>query len=78
MSMLAGLSGGLATKPGSFLIVDAQAAPMPLWCWPELAGESDRRTQRALELLFQGCGSRVVLDILTNTKLYEFAQIEFA
>jgi hypothetical protein len=43
-----------------------------------LAGETDRRPKRALELLAQGYGQRVVLDVPTTAKLYEFTQIQLA
>jgi hypothetical protein len=43
-----------------------------------LAGETDRRPQRALELLSQGYAHRIVLDVPNNAKLYEFTQIELA
>jgi uncharacterized SAM-binding protein YcdF (DUF218 family) len=75
LSVLAGLSLGLAAKAGSFLIVDAPRRSDAILV---LAGETDRRPQRALELLSQGYGRRVVLDVPTNAKLYEFTQIELA
>src|SRR6202162_3515728 len=43
-----------------------------------LAGETDRRPARALELLSQRYGRRVLLDVPTNAKLYEFTQIQLA
>jgi hypothetical protein len=75
LSVLAGLSVGLAAKAGNFLIVDAPSRSDAILV---LAGETDRRPQRALELLCQGYGRRVVLDVPTNAKLYEFTQIELA
>jgi hypothetical protein len=75
LSVLAGLSLGLAAKAGSFLIVDAPRRSDAILV---LAGETDRRPQRALELLSRGYGKRVVLDVPTNAKLYEFTQIELA
>ena len=73
--VLAGLSVGLAAKAGSFLVVDA---PRPSDVILVLAGETDRRPERALQLLAQGYGRRVVLDVPTNVKLYEFTQIQLA
>ena len=73
--LLAGLSVGLAAKAGSFLVVDA---PRPSDLILVLAGETDRRPERALELLAQGYGRRVVLDVPTDSKLYEFSQIQLA
>jgi hypothetical protein len=65
----------LLAKAGSFLIVDA---PRPSDVILVLAGETDRRPERGLELLAQGYGRRMVLDVPTNTKLYEFTQIQLA
>jgi len=75
LSVLAGLSVGLAAKAGNFLIVDAPRRSDAILV---LAGETDRRPQRAFELLSQGYGRRVVLDVPTNAKVYEFTQIELA
>lgn len=66
---------GLAAKAGGFLIIDA---PRPSDVILVLAGETDRRPQRALELLAKGYGRRIVLDVPTNAKLYEFTQIQLA
>ena len=63
LAVLAGLSVGLAAKAGSFLVVDA---PRPSDVILVLAGETDRRPERALQLLAQGYGRRVVLDVPTN------------
>ncbi|MFZ0770758.1 MAG: ElyC/SanA/YdcF family protein [Candidatus Sulfotelmatobacter sp.] len=73
--LLAGLSVGLAAKAGNFLIVDAPRRSDVILV---LAGETDRRPQRALELLGQGYGRRIVLDVPTKAKLYKFTQIELA
>ena len=75
LSVLAGLSLGLAAKAGNFLIVDAPSRSDAILV---LAGETDRRPQRALELLSEGYGRRVVLDVPTKAKVYEFTQIELA
>src|ERR1700724_2466061 len=74
-ALLGGGSVGLAAKAGSFLIVDA---PRPSDVILVLAGETDRRPKRALQLLVQGYGRRVVLDVPSNAKLYEFTQIQLA
>jgi hypothetical protein len=68
------LSVGLA-KAGNFLIVDA---PRPSDVILVLAGETDRRPERALELLGQGFARRVVMDVPTNGKLFEFTEIQLA
>ncbi|MGB7603272.1 MAG: YdcF family protein [Candidatus Sulfotelmatobacter sp.] len=69
------LLAGLAAQAGSFLVVDAPRRSEAILV---LAGETDRRPQRALELLSEGYGRRVVLDVPNNAKLYEFTQIELA
>ncbi len=73
--LLAALLVCLAAKAGDFLIVDA---PRPSDVILVLAGETDYRPRRALELLGRGDGQRIVLDVPTNAKLYEFTQIELA
>ena len=72
---VAGLSVWLGVKAGSFLILDE---PRRSDAIVVLAGETDRRPQRALELLSEGYGRRVVLDVPANAKLYEFTQIQLA
>ena len=52
--VIAGLSVGLAAKAGSFLVVDAPHRSDAILV---LAGETDRRPLRALELLSQGLAS---------------------
>jgi hypothetical protein len=60
---------------GNFLVIDA---PRPADAIVVLAGETDRRPQRALALFNQGYAKEIVLDVPTNAKLYEFTQIELA
>jgi len=43
-----------------------------------LAGETDRRPARALELLDQGYARRVVIDVPAAAKIYEFTQVQLA
>jgi hypothetical protein len=74
-ALLAALLVGLAAKAGGFLIVDA---PQPSDVIVVLAGETDRRPERALQLLRQGYGNRIVLDVPTSAKIYEFTQIQLA
>ncbi len=71
----AGLLIVLAARAGDFLVMDA---PLHSDVILVLAGETDRRPQRALELLAQGYGQRVVLDVPANAKIYEFTQIHLA
>jgi hypothetical protein len=73
--VLGGLALGLAAKAGSFLVVDA---PRPSDVILVLAGETNHRPERALQLLAQGFGRQIVLDVPTNAKLYEFTQIQLA
>ncbi|MGB2605476.1 MAG: YdcF family protein [Candidatus Sulfotelmatobacter sp.] len=66
---------GLAAKAGSFLLVDApQRSDVIL----VLAGETKQRPQLALQLLSQGYGRTVLLDVPTDSTLYEFTQIQLA
>lgn len=74
-AVLTALLLGLAARAGNFLIVDA---PRPSDVILVLAGETDYRPRRALELLGQGYGRRIVLDVPTKAKLYEYTQIELA
>jgi DUF218 domain len=66
---------GLGAKAGSFLIVDAPERSDLILV---LAGETNRRPERALQLLAQGYGSRIILDVPTNATIYEFSQIQLA
>jgi hypothetical protein len=65
----------LATKAGGFLVVDAPERSDVILV---LAGETERRPERALQLLAQGFGRRIVLDVPTNATIYEFTQIQLA
>jgi hypothetical protein len=65
----------VGAKAGKFLVVDA---PQPSDVILVLAGEAYHRPERALQLLAQGFGRRVVLDVPINTKIYEFTQIQLA
>jgi uncharacterized SAM-binding protein YcdF (DUF218 family) len=70
-----GLSSGLVAGAGSFLVLDA---PRPADVILVLAGETNHRPERALQLLAQGFGRRIVLDVPTNSKIYEFTQMQMA
>jgi hypothetical protein len=65
----------LGAKAGSFLVLDA---PRPSDVILVLAGETNHRPERALQLLAQGFGRRIVLDVPTNAKIYELTQIHLA
>jgi hypothetical protein len=43
-----------------------------------LAGETDRRPARALQLLDQGYGRKIVLDVPAQDRIYEFSQLQLA
>jgi len=64
-----------AAKAGSFLVLED---PRPSDVILVLAGETDKRPQRALQLLAQGYGRQIVLDVPAATKIYEFTQIQLA
>ena len=64
-----------AAEAGRLLVVDApQRSDVIL----VLAGETDRRPARALELLEQGYGRRVVINVPAAAKVYEFPEVELA
>jgi hypothetical protein len=65
----------LATQAGRFLVVDA---PLPSDVIVVLAGETDRRPARALELLQQGLGKRVLIDVPADSTIYTFTQLDLA
>jgi DUF218 domain len=75
LAVLAGLIAVFGAKAGGFLVVDDPHRSDVILV---LAGETDRRPARALQLLEQGYGRRIVLDVPANSKLYEFTQIQLA
>ena len=64
-----------AENAGRFLVVDAPERSDVILV---LAGETDRRPARALQLLDQGYGRRVVIDVPAATKIYDFSQVQLA
>ena len=64
-----------AAKAGSFLVLDS---PQPSDVILVLAGETEKRPARALQLMAQGYGRRVILDVPADTKIYEFTQLQLA
>jgi hypothetical protein len=72
---LIGIGVVLAIKAGSFLVIDQ---PQPSDVVLVLAGETNRRPALALNLLAKGYGRRIVLDVPTNSTIYEFTQIQLA
>jgi DUF218 domain len=69
------LAAGLAVRAGSFLLMDA---PLPSDVILVLAGETDRRPERALQLLAQGYGRRVLLDVPAGAKIYDSDEVQLA
>lgn len=64
-----------AFSAGSLLVVDApQKSDVIL----VLAGETDRRPQRAFELLHQGYAPRVLLDVPSSEKVYDTTLLEIS
>jgi len=66
---------GLAANAGRFLVVEAPVSSDVILV---LAGETEHRPARALELLEQGYGRRVVIDVPANAKSYGFTEVELA
>lgn len=65
----------LAGTSGRFLVVNQ---PRKSDVMVVLAGETDRRPARGLELLDQGYASRLILDVPAETKIYQWNQAELA
>ncbi|HUA13863.1 MAG TPA: YdcF family protein [Verrucomicrobiae bacterium] len=65
----------LAANAGKILVVND---PRPSDIILVLAGETDRRPARALELLNQGYASRIVIDVPATGKVYGFTMVELA
>lgn len=64
-----------AANAGRLLVVDA---PQPSDVILVLAGETDRRPTRALQLLDQGYGRRVVIDVPAAARIYGLTQVQLA
>ena len=71
----AGVIAALAANAGRLLVVDD---PEPSDVILVLAGETDHRPSRALQLLDQGYGRRVLMDVPAAARIYEFTQIQLA
>jgi hypothetical protein len=74
VALVAGLVG-LATNAGRFLVIDAPVRSDVILV---LAGETEHRPARALELLDQGYGRRVVIDVPADARSYGFTEVELA
>ena len=64
-----------ALNAGRMLLVDG---PQPSDLILVLAGETDRRPAHALELLHQGYGKHVLIDVPAETRIYELSQLDLA
>ena len=64
-----------ALLAGKMLVVDA---PQPSDLILVLAGETDRRPARALELQRRGYGTHVLIDVPADVKIYKFSQLNLA
>jgi hypothetical protein len=65
----------LAAEAGRILVIDE---PKPSDVILVLAGETNRRPARAIDLLHHGYGRRVLIDVPADAKIYEFSQLELA
>ncbi len=65
----------LAATAGRFLVVNQ---PRKADAMVVLAGETDRRPTRGLQLLDQGYAPRLILDVPASTKIYQWSQAELA
>ena len=73
--LLAATLAVCAANAGRWLVVDA---PQPSDVILVLAGETDRRPALALELLNQGYGRRVVVDVPATARIYDSSQLQLA
>jgi hypothetical protein len=64
-----------ALHAGGFLVVDK---PQPSDVILVLAGETDHRLTRALQLLDQGYGRHVLIDVPVAAKVYGFTEVQLA
>jgi len=69
------LAIALAVTSGRFLVVNQ---PRKSDVLVVLAGETDRRPARGLELLDQGYAPRLILDVPAQAKIYQWNQLEIA
>lgn len=68
-------AGVFLANAGKMLVVDA---PAPSDVIVVLAGETDRRPVRALQLFDQGYGRKIILNVPAQAQVYAFTQIELA
>src|SRR3954454_5580088 len=63
------------SRAGGFLVIDK---PQPADVIVVLAGETQYRPARALELLDRGYARRILLNVPVNSTLYKFTQLQLA
>ncbi|HEY6371148.1 MAG TPA: hypothetical protein VIX37_11260, partial [Candidatus Sulfotelmatobacter sp.] len=73
--LLTVMLAAFAVDAGRWLVVDAPEASDVILV---LAGETDRRPARALELLDHGYGRRVVIDVPAAARIYDSNQVQLA
>ncbi len=73
--LLVGMLVAFAMDGGRMLVVDD---PKPSDVILVLAGETERRPERALQLLDQGYGRRIVMDVPAMARIYNSTQVELA
>ncbi|MGA7905907.1 MAG: YdcF family protein [Candidatus Sulfotelmatobacter sp.] len=75
--LVAVAAGGLwlAGKAADLLVVDAPRRSDVILV---LAGETENRPERALQLLQQGYGRKVVIDVPEDAKVYQLTEIDLA
>ncbi len=72
---LIAIAAVFSANAGRLLVIDA---PEPSDVIVVLAGETDRRPARALQLMEQGYARRELLDVPATARIYEFTQLELA
>jgi DUF218 domain len=73
--LLAGAAVLLGSQAGSWLVVDR---PQPADAIIILAGETEQRPARGLQLLTQGLAPRLLLDAPAGSRIYRWSQLELA
>jgi len=73
--LLAALALAFAAEAGGILVVDAPERSDVILV---LAGETDLRPARGLQLLDQGYGRRVVLDVPAGAEIFGFEEVQLA
>lgn len=73
--ILAALAATFAVNAGRLLVIDA---PQPSDVILVLAGETDRRPARALQLMAQGYGQKMVIDAPAAARIFGFSEVQLA